>query len=128
MTKNEYKTLPLWLIQFTFWLGIFAGIAVRSLSLLNRVSPELGIWVWRFAMLSYTFFFGYRYLITKKRRRIIIKHDLISEIEASTALDPATQQATLYLLKSVIRSKELFNYAFICILSFVAVLLDFIFG
>ena len=126
--KNEFKTFPLWLIQLAFWLGLLAGIAVRSLPLLNHYSPVLGIWAWRFAMLSYTLFFGYRYIITRKRRRIIVNRNLIANIEASEVLDPTTRQATLYILKSIMRSKELFNYAFICLLSLVAVLLDFLLG
>ena len=128
MIKNEFKTFPAWLIQFAFWLGLLAGIAVRMIPLLNHYSPSFGLRARRFAMTSYTFFFGYRYIITKKRRRVIADRHLIENLEASDALDPTTRQATLYILKSVMRSKELFNYAFICLLSFIAILLDLILG
>lgn len=123
---NEFKVLPRWMIHLFLWIGLLAGIAVRSLMLLNRVNPVAAIWVWRYAMLSYTVFFGYRYLITRRRRRVVLNHKLIDRISATNELDPTTRQATLYILRSIIRSKELFNYAFICILSLIALILDFI--
>ena len=103
-----------------------AGIAVRSLMLLNRVNPTAAIGVWRFAMFSYTVFFGYRYIITRRRRRVIVNHSLLARIGEAEDLDSTTREATLYILRSIIRSKELFNYAVICILSMVALILDFV--
>lgn len=123
---NEFKVLPRWTIYLFLWIGLMAGIAVRSLMLLNRVNPVAAIWVWRFAMFSYTVFFGYRYIITRRRRRIIVKHSLLARIGEAEELDPTTREATLYILRSITRSKELFNYAFICVLSIVALILDFV--
>lgn len=77
-------------------------------------------------MVSYTFFFGYRYLIGKRRMKIVRENQLIKKVGEAEALDPETQKATLYILNSIVRSKELFNYVFICILSVVALLLDFL--
>ena len=123
---NEFKVLPRWTIYLFLWIGLMAGIAVRSLMLLNRVNPVAAIWVWRFAMFSYTVFFGYRYIITRRRRRIIVNHSLLARIGEAEDISPTTREATLYILRSITRSKELFNYAFICVLSIVALLLDFI--
>ena len=123
---NEFKVLPRWTIYLFLWIGLMAGIAVRSLMLLNRVNPVAAIWVWRFAMFSYTVFFGYRYIITRRRRRVVVNHNLLARIGEAGELDPTTRDATLYILRSIIRSKELFNYAFICALSVVALILDFI--
>ena len=123
---NEFKLLPRWTIYLFLWIGLMAGIAVRSLMLLNRVNPVAAILVWRFAMFSYTVFFGYRYIITRRRRRIIVKHSLLARIGEAEELDPTTREATLYILRSITRSKELFNYAFICVLSIVALILDFV--
>ena len=123
---NEFKVLPRWTIYLFLWIGLMAGIAVRSLMLLNRVNPVAAIWVWRFAMFSYTVFFGYRYIITRRRRRIIVNHSLLARIGEAEELAPTTREATLYILRSITRSKELFNYAFICVLSIVALILDFV--
>lgn len=122
---NEFKVLPRWTIHLFLWIGLLAGIAVRSLMLLNRVNPVAAIWVWRFAMFSYTIFFGYRYIITRRRRRVILNHRLVDRIAETETLDPTVREATLYILRSITRSKELFNYAFICFLSLVALVLDF---
>jgi hypothetical protein len=75
-------------------------------------------------MVCYVFFFGYRYWIGCRRRRIIRKYRLIEKIEKTEALDAGTQDATLYILRSIIRSKELFNYALIFLLSLAALLMD----
>lgn len=124
--NNQFKVLPRWMIHLFLWIGLLAGIAVRSLMLLNRYNPVAAIWVWRFAMTSYTVFFGYRYLITRRRRNIIANQRLAERIADAEGLDSNTREATLYILRSIMRSKELFNYAFICILSLVALALDFI--
>ena len=126
--NNEFKVLPRWTIHLFLWIGLMAGIAVRSLMLLNRVNPGAAIWVWRFAMFSYTVFFAYRYIITRRRRRIIANHNLLMRIGTAEELDAMTREATLYILRSITRSKELFNYAFICVLSIVALILDFVVG
>lgn len=123
--KNEFQTLPKWLINLFLWIGLIAGIAVRSLMLLNRVNPEAAVWVWRCAMFSYTIFFGYRYIIGRRRTRIVNNYELIHKIEETGELDPTTRDATLYILRSIVRSKEIFNYAFICLLSLIALVLDF---
>lgn len=123
--KNEFQVLPRSIINLFLWMGLIAGICVRLLMILNRVNPEAAIWVWRFAMACYTLFFGYRYLITRRRKSMITRHALIQQVQTTEALDPNVQKALLYILNSIQRSKELFNYAFICILSLIALILDF---
>lgn len=122
--SGSFQVLPKWVVLLFFWVGLIAAVCIRSLTLLTHYSPVAAGWVWRFAMVSYTFFFGYRYLIGKRRMRIVRENQLIKKVEEAGALDPETQKATLYILNSIVRSKELFNYVFICILSVVALLLD----
>ncbi|VGO16841.1 hypothetical protein PDESU_05433 [Pontiella desulfatans] len=123
--NNEFKVLPKWLINLFLWIGLCAGIAVRSLMLLNRANPEAAVWVWRFAMFSYFIFFAYRYIIGRRRKGVVTRHGLIEKIQAAEQLDETTRDATTYILRSIVRSKELFNYAFICALSLIALVLDF---
>lgn len=124
--KKEFAVLPKWLINLFLWIGLTAGIAVRSLMLLNRVNPEAAVWVWRFAMASYFVFFAYRYFIGRRRRGVVINHDLIEKISHAEGLDDTTREGTIYILRSIVRSKELFNYSFICLLSLLALILDFL--
>ncbi|MDH3982472.1 MAG: hypothetical protein OES84_06155, partial [Kiritimatiellaceae bacterium] len=70
-------------------------------------------------------FLGYRYIIGRRRTRIVNNYELIHKIEETGELDPTTRDATLYILRSIVRSKEIFNYAFICLLSLIALVLDF---
>ncbi|WP_372798020.1 hypothetical protein [Pontiella sp.] len=123
--KNEFAVLPKWLINLFLWIGLSAGIAVRMLMILNRWYPPATVYVWRFAMASYFFFFLYRYIIGRRRRGIVVRHQLIDKIRAAEGLDETTREGTVYILRSIVRSKELFNYMFICILSLLALILDF---
>jgi hypothetical protein len=122
--KPQITVLPRWIITLFLWIGLSAAISIRLLAFLNRVDPVLASWVWRFAMLAYTFFFGYRYWIARRRRHVVERHALIQQVEACTCFDGAEKLALLYILKSIMRSKELFNYAFICLLSIIALTLD----
>jgi hypothetical protein len=125
--NSNFSVLPKWVVLLFFWVGLTAGICVRSLTLIGHYSPVAAGWVWRFAMVCYIFFFGYRYLIGRRRMRIVRENKLIAEIEKASSLDPNVQQATLYILKSIVRSKELINYILICILSIIALFLDIFF-
>ncbi|VGO22357.1 hypothetical protein [Pontiella sulfatireligans] len=123
--RNEFAVLPKWVINLFLWIGLAASIAVRSLMLLNRANPEAAVWVWRFAMFSYCIFFGYRLIVGRRRHHVVTRHDLIQRIGEAEQLDPKTREATVYILRSIVCSKELFNYAFICALSVIALVLDF---
>ena len=123
--NKQFAVLPKWLINLFLWIGLTAGIAVRSLMILNRANPAAAVWVWRFAMASYFIFFAYRYFIGRRRKLVVTNHKLIDHITQAEGLDETAREGTLYILRSIVRSKELFNYAFICILSLVALVLDF---
>ena len=105
--RNNFNVLPKWVVLLFFWLGLTAAVCIRSLTLLSHYNPAAAEWTWRFAMVSYTFFFGYRYWIGKRRMRIVRENQLIENIGKADWLDPTTRQATLYILNSIIRSKEL---------------------
>lgn len=122
--NKDIKVQPRWVIHFFLWLGLFAGTAVRSLTLVSRINADAAIMVWRIAMICYTVFFGYRYMIARRRRRVVNNYRLMEHIERAQGLDPETRDAMRYILKSVVRSKELFNYAYISSLSLIALFID----
>lgn len=124
--NNNFSVLPKWVVLLFFWLGLTAAVCIRSLMLISRHSPEAAEWVWRFAMVAYAIFFGYRLAIGKRRRNIILHQKLIAEVKQAEGLAPDSRQAMLYILLSIVRSKELVNYGVICILSIIALLLDFL--
>lgn len=118
------SVLPRGVIHLFFWIGLIAAVCIRSITIVSRVDADAAIWVWRFAMLCYLFFFGYRYWIGQKRRRVIVENCLIDRFESWTDLDAELREPTLYILRSITRSKELFNYATIFLLSLLALLID----
>lgn len=126
--KHQPAVLPSWVIRLFFWMGLSAAVCVRLLAFISRYDEAAALWVWRFAMICYTFFFGYRYWIGSRRRKTIRNYDLISSIEQAENMDDEHKDAALYILRSIMRSKELFNYAFIFCLSLLALLLDALLG
>ncbi|MGE4488323.1 MAG: hypothetical protein AB7E95_02120 [Kiritimatiellales bacterium] len=125
--SGRFGVLPKWIVTLFFWIGLSAAVCIRLLALITRWNPSAALWVWRFAMVCYIFFFGYRYLIGSRRRRIIQKYRLVDGIEQTGGMDETTRAGTLYILRSITRSKELFNYAFIFCLSLLALIIDLLF-
>lgn len=123
---ERFHVLPKGVVLLFFWLGLTAAVCIRSLMLVSHYNPQAAHGIWRFAMISYTFFFGYRFVIGKRRRNIILDQKLIEEVEQVEGLAPDNRQALLYILNSIVRSKELVNYGVIYLLSIVALLLDFL--
>jgi len=120
------SVLPRWVIQLFFWIGLTAAVCVRSLSAVSQFDPAAALWVWRFAMLCYIFFFGYRYWIGRRRRRVVAENRLVEHVQSCQSMDPVVREATLYVLRSITRSKELFNYGVIFLLSLLALGIDLV--
>lgn len=118
------KTLPKWIINLFFCVGLFSAICIRSLTIINHYNAQWAGYAWRAAVVGYIFFFGYRLYIANKRRVTIVKCRLIEELEGRNALNESTRAELLYLLNSIRKSKELYNYAFIFVLSIVAIVID----
>ena len=117
------KLMPLWVINLFFFIGLFSGLLFRSIILVNRFDPALGRTVWYIAVSGYLLFFGYRFHISKKRREVIHSRNLIYKVENSR-LPEEDRESLVYLLRSLTKSKEMFNYILIFILSGLAMALD----
>jgi hypothetical protein len=118
------KTLPKWVINLFFFIGLFSAICIRALMIINHYSPRWAGYAWRTAVIGYIFFFSYRFYIAGKRRRSITQFRLIEEVEQCNALKPETKSELLYILGSIRKSKETYNYAFIFVLSIIAIIID----
>ncbi|MFC1467195.1 hypothetical protein ACFLQY_00660 [Verrucomicrobiota bacterium] len=119
------KTLPKWVINLFFCVGLFSAICIRALTIINHYSPRWASYAWRTAVIGYIFFFGYRFYIANKRRKTVVDSGLVEEVEKCTGLRGERQAELLYILNSIRKSKEIYNYAFIFILSIVAIGIDF---
>ncbi len=119
-------TVPPFVINLFFVIGLFSAFCFRVLIVLQHLRPEGVRVVWYVGTVGYTLFFMYRYYISHKRRRAIRRYDLLEKIRNASDLADEDKAVTLYLLSSLQKSRENINYLFIFVLSFLAVLADLV--
>lgn len=122
--KEIPKTMPGYVINLFFVIGLMSAVAFRVLIVFQHVNPEYFRLVWYFGIIGYTFFFLYRYIISEKRKRAIEAYGLISKMNKGESLNDEDRAVVIYCLSSIMNSKENYNYLIIFILSAAAVLLD----
>jgi len=116
--------LSKWIIYGAFAIGLLTAIAIRALIVINHINPELMRPVWYFAVIGNFIFFYYRYMITQKRRNAIDEFKLIEKVEAGQCLMGEDREVLLYLLHSLKKSLENYNYLIIFIFSLIAIAID----
>ena len=109
-----------------FLLGLLSSVAFRTIILLQKYSPGWVRPVWYFGVLGYMVFFIYRYYISQRRKRAIEHTNVIEKIRTGETLSVDDRDAALYLLNSVSKSQEDWNYLAIFLLSLVAIALDWL--
>ena len=124
--SNVPKIIPKPIILGFFLLGLLSSVAFRAILLLQKYEPHYVRPVWYFGVIGYLVFFVYRYYISQRRKRTIIRSNLIEKVRAGVPLTPEERDANLYLLNSIQKSQEDWNYLAIFILSIVAIALDFV--
>ncbi|MBD3388728.1 MAG: hypothetical protein GF416_06625 [Candidatus Altiarchaeales archaeon] len=120
---TNLNTLPAPVVNLFFAIGLLSALAFRALILLQNADPTIIRIVWYTGAIGYLTFFIYRYTITKKRREISRKHRLMEKIEENK-LDPEDRQALHYIVQSLNKSKEIYNYLAVALLSIAAIGLD----
>src|SRR5882672_8002987 len=104
------KIIPKPVILGFFLLGLLSSIAFRAIILLQKYSPDWVRPVWYFGVLGYMLFFMYRYYISQRRKRTIAQTNLIEKLRAGENLSVDDRDAALYLLDSIRKSQEDWNY------------------
>lgn len=122
--KTVPRILPKPIIITFFLLGVLSSVAFRAIILFQKFSPQWVRPVWYFGVIGYMVFFMYRYGISLRRKRIIAQTDIVEKLKEGVALSVKDKEAALYLLKSIQKSREDWNYLAIFILSIVAIALD----
>ena len=118
------RIVPKSVIISFFILGLLSSVAFRAIVLLQKYSPEWVRPAWYFGVLGYMAFFIYRYYISQRRKRAIAQTSVIEKIRDGTPLSSDDREAALYLLNSVSKSQEDWNYLAIFVLSILAIVLD----
>ena len=116
--------LPKPIILSFFLLGVLSSVAFRALILFQKFSPQYVRPVWYFGVLGYMIFFMYRYGISLRRKQTIARTGIIKKLKNGDPLSDDDRKAALYLLSSVQKSREDWNYLAIFVLSVVAIGLD----
>lgn len=118
------KIVPLPVIVGFFLLGLLSSLAFRAIILFQKYDPRWVRPVWYFGVIGYLLFFLYRYFISQRRKRTIAHSGIIEKIRAGAPLSGDDREAALYLLNSIRKSQEDWNYLAIFVLSIVAIALD----
>jgi len=120
------KIVPKPVIVGAFVIGLLSSVAFRAIILLQKYNPGWVRPVWYFGVLGYMLFFIYRYSISHRRKRAIEQSGIIEKIRTGETLSTDDRDAALYLLNSVRKSQEDWNYLAIFVLSIVAIALDWL--
>lgn len=117
-------TLPVPIINLFFAVGVLSAVAFRALLIIQHLMPTLFRPVWYGGIFGYIIFFAYRFAITRKRRQAIERFRLIEKIQANACLGDEDREVVVYLLSSLVKSRENLNYLIIFLLSILAVGID----
>lgn len=118
------KIIPKPVIAAFFLLGVLSSVAFRLIIIFQKLLPGWVRPTWYFGVLGYMAFFIYRYYISVRRKRVVAQSDIIAKLKGAGPLSDADRQAALYLLSSIQKSPEDWNYLAIFILSAVAIAID----
>ena len=120
------KIIPKPIIITFFFLGLLSSLAFRAIIIFQKLSPGWVRPVWYFGVIGYMLFFMYRYSISLRRKRTIAQSNIIEKLSEGRGLSPEDRDAALYLLKSIRKSPEDWNYLAIFVLSVAAIALDWL--
>lgn len=118
------KIVPQPIIVGFFLLGLLSSVAFRAILFFQQFHPAWVRPVWYAGVIGYMLFFMYRYRISQRRKYTIIQSGIIEKIRSGTTLTADDRDAALYLLNSVHKSPEDWNYLAIFVLSVLAIVLD----
>ena|SRR5437867_12742400 len=124
--SNTPAILPRPVIVAFFLLGLLSSVAFRAIILLQKFNPGWVRPVWYFGVVGYMVFFMYRYRISLRRKSAIEGSSLIQKLRSGADLTGADREAALYLLTSIQKSREDWNYLAIFVLSLIAIALDLV--
>jgi hypothetical protein len=122
--QSAPKIVPQSVIVGFFVLGLLSSVAFRAILLFQQFRPEWVRPVWYVGVVGYMLFFMYRYRISQRRKHTIVQSAIIEKIRTGATLTTDDRDAALYLLNSVHKSPEDWNYLAIFILSLLAIVLD----
>ncbi|RMG74404.1 MAG: hypothetical protein D6710_01585 [Nitrospirae bacterium] len=126
MSDKRPHLVPKWIIICFFILGLFSALSFRAVIVVRKIEPSFVRPVWYCGALGYMLFFLYRTYIARKRKAAINQYQLVEKLQSNSSLSNEDREVLKYLLASLKKSPEEFNYFLIFLFSIVAILLDLI--
>ena len=103
--------------SFTYWIffiiGLIATISMRIVTVMTDINPLYGKITWYLGVLGFFLFFIYQYRIYKSRNKLIIESKITEKTASRLPLEPSDYDLLQYVLCSLSKTKETFNYLFI---------------
>lgn len=116
---------PAWVRNMFFWCGIAATVCYRAIVVLNHWNPSVSLAAWYLGTLGFIAYFWHRYVVSEKRVKMIVEHDLISAVNKAQGLTQDQIEANEYILTTLLSTKEKWNYIVIFVTSALALILGF---
>lgn len=126
LNSDNLGTLPKPVVYGFFILGIISAVSFRVLIVFQYYEKSLMRLVWYIGIIGYFLFFLYRYLISHKRKKVIDNYELLAKLEKGEKITDKDREALYYVVKSIDKSKENYNYYLIFILSVIAICFDIV--
>jgi len=117
------KIMPGSVIKLFFYIGLVSALLFRVLIFINSYWPTYSRIVWYAGVLGYIAFFAFRFFISFRRRKTIRENDLIEKLHNSN-LEEDDKDELIYIMNSIMKSREMINYIFIFAVSGLSILLD----
>ena len=122
--SNIPDPFPRWVPWAAFYIGISASVCYRLIIVAKHLNPDFIRPLWYLAVLGNSVFFLYRYIISRRRRRVVSEKRLLEKLEKGGCLTPEECQAVHYLVYSTVVTKEQWNYFIIFASTLLAILFD----
>jgi hypothetical protein len=103
-----------------FLVGLIATIAYRIIVILNYYND---VWVeiaWYVGTIGFIWYFAHRYRVENKRDKLVENLKLASKIQNKKELSDEDRDALVYILRGLKTSLAKWNYIFIFVISFLA--------
>jgi len=117
------KMMPGWVINLFFIIGLVSALLFRILIFFNNFWPAYSRMIWYAGVLGYIFFFAFRFYISFRRKKTISRNKLIEKIEVSN-IEKNDKDEIIYIMNSIMKSREMINYIFIFSVSALTILVD----
>lgn len=124
LTCSQYQNCKDNFLSFIFFIiGIISAIAIRLVTILADLKPIYGQFSWYVGVLGFLIFFVYKFIIEKRRQRLIKNKDIMNKIAKGQDLTEEERKIISDILCSLTSDKDKINYFVIFFTSAIALIM-----